>query len=132
MNREGSTVRIRAGTALAAAFVLLGGLSTAALANGDHRGKLDTRSGMTPDLNDPKISGDTDYGVCRGTDPRCYHNWVDDRQNRVLVYSRTAGPRHANLGPALPSGKFTPENGYGGGAVTAAHTVQMALVRWLG
>jgi type 1 glutamine amidotransferase len=131
MNRDRSTARSRAGTALAAAFILLGGLSSAALADNDGR-RLDTRSGLTPDLNDPKISGNPDYGVCRGTNPKCYHNWVDDRENRVLVYSRTAGPRHANLGPALPPGRFTPENGYGAGTVTAAHTVQMALVRWLG
>ncbi|GAA2264225.1 ThuA domain-containing protein [Actinomadura luteofluorescens] len=51
--------------------------------------------------------GDPDYGVCRGTDPRCYHDWGNfdaSKGYRILVYSRTAGPRHANLGPALPPG----------------------------
>ena len=47
--------------------------------------------------------GDPDYGVCRGTDPDCYHDWgnFDPATDgyRVLVYSRTAGPRHAHLGP---------------------------------
>ena len=90
---------------------------------GDNNRKLDTRSGLTPDLNDPKISGDPDYGVCRGTSPKCYHNWVEDRQDKVLIYSRTAGPRHANLGPALPPGRNPP--------LTPAHTVQNALIRWL-
>ena len=48
------------------------------------------------------------YNVCRGTDPRCYHPWVDNRQNKVLLYTRTAGPRHANLGPALAAGLNPP------------------------
>ena len=135
--------------ALAAALLSVGALSSVAMADNDRdRGRLDTRSGLKPDLNDPKISGDFDYGVCRGTSPKCYHDWVDaeERQNRVLVYSRTAGPRHANLGPALPAGRFTPECGYGppppqnsppgtpcgAPVLTASHTVQNALIRWLG
>jgi len=119
-------MRARAGTALAAALVLLGGLSTAVLANGD-RGSS-TRSGNNPDMNDPKISGDFDYGVCRGTNPKCYHDWKatdeeEPRQNKVLIYTRTAGPRHANLGPRLAAGLNPP--------LTASHVVQNALIRWL-
>jgi type 1 glutamine amidotransferase len=68
-------------------------------------------------------SFDPVYNVCRGTDPRCYNDWVDARENKVLIYTRTAGPRHANLGPALPAGKNPP--------LTAAHVVQNALVGWL-
>ena len=47
-----------------------------------------------------------DYGVCRGVDPKCFHDWPRNpaAQIRVLVYSKTAGYRHANLGPALPEG----------------------------
>ena len=41
------------------------------------------------------------YGVCRGVDPACYNDWGTERDDAVLVYSRTAGPRHANLGPRL-------------------------------
>ncbi len=52
-------------------------------------------------------SWDPTYNVCRGVDPKCYRNWVANRQNRVLVYSRTGGPRHANLGTALTAGKQT-------------------------
>jgi type 1 glutamine amidotransferase len=63
------------------------------------------------------------YNVCRGTDPRCYHPWVDNRQNRVLLYTRTAGPRHANLGPALPAGINPP--------LTPSHVVQNAIVNWM-
>jgi type 1 glutamine amidotransferase len=48
---------------------------------------------------------------------------VDDRQNKVLIYTRTAGPRHANLGPALPAGRNPP--------LTAAHIVQNALIAWM-
>jgi type 1 glutamine amidotransferase len=54
-----------------------------------------------------KDNFDVYYNVCRGTDPRCYNPWVDNRQNKVLVYSRTGGPRHANLGTALTGGKQT-------------------------
>ncbi|WP_245599588.1 hypothetical protein [Nakamurella lactea] len=55
--------------------------------------------------------GDPDYGVCRGTDPKCYHDWhnFDTSEGyRVLLYTRTAGPRHANLGPALAPGLNPP------------------------
>ena len=54
--------------------------------------------------------GDPDYGVCRGTDPRCFHDWPRARTGtpRVLIYSRTAGPRHAELGGPLPPGLNPP------------------------
>jgi type 1 glutamine amidotransferase len=55
--------------------------------------------------------GDPDYGVCRGTDTRCYHDWGNfDPANgyRLLVYSRTAGPRHAHLGTPLGPGLNPP------------------------
>lgn len=68
--------------------------------------------------------GNPDYGVCRGTDPRCYHDWgnFDTSQGyRILLYTRTAGPRHANLGPALATGLNPP--------LTASNVVQNALLR---
>ena len=46
-----------------------------------------------------KDNFDPVYNVCRGTDPRCYHPWVDNRQDKVLLYTRTAGPRHAEPRP---------------------------------
>ena len=70
-----------------------------------------------------KDNFDPVYNVCRGTDPRCYHPWVDDRQNKVLIYTRTAGPRHANLGTALAPGKNPP--------LGANNVVQSALIAWL-
>jgi hypothetical protein len=50
--------------------------------------------------------GDVDYGVCRGVDPQCYHDWprAAVKQYRVLLYTHTAGPRHANLGAPLAAG----------------------------
>jgi type 1 glutamine amidotransferase len=118
MSWEGKTMRERAATALVPALVFLGSFSTGALG-------VDTHSHIREfqDPNDPKISGDFDYGVCRGTDPKCYSGWIADRNNKVLIYTRTAGPRHANLGPALAPGLNPP--------LTPAHVVQNALVKWL-
>ena len=50
--------------------------------------------------------GEMDYGVCRGTDARCFHDWERPKttQYKVLLFTRTAGPRHANLGTALAPG----------------------------
>jgi hypothetical protein len=44
---------------------------------------------------------DPSYGVFRGVDPAIYSDWGIQRADRVLVYSRTAGPRHAHLGRRL-------------------------------
>ena len=54
--------------------------------------------------------GDPNYGVCRGTDPQCFHDWprAKTTEYRALLYTRTAGPRHANLGPALGVGLNPP------------------------
>lgn len=68
--------------------------------------------------------GDPVYGVCRGTDPRCYHDWGNfdpAKGYKILVYSRTAGPRHANLGPALGPGMNPP--------LSDANVAQKALVK---
>ena len=70
-----------------------------------------------------KDNFDPVYNVCRGTDPRCYNPWVETRQNKVLIYTRTAGPRHANLGSALAAGKNPP--------LSAANVVQNALIAWM-
>ncbi len=80
-----------------------------------------TNSNVPPGTKD---NFDPIYNVCRGTDPRCYHPWVSDRQNKVLLYTRTAGPRHANLGPALAAGKNPP--------LTPANVVQNAIIKWMG
>lgn len=68
---------------------------------------------------------DPQFGVCRGTDASCYHKWYDfdSARNgyRVLVFTKTAGPRHADLGPALGPGLDPP--------LTAANVVQNAMLR---
>ncbi|MEU7745260.1 ThuA domain-containing protein [Nonomuraea sp. NPDC049158] len=59
--------------------------------------------------NDPAPAG----GVCRGTDARCYHDWGNfdpAKGYRLLVYTRTAGPRHAHLGTVLGPGLNPPLN----------------------
>jgi uncharacterized protein len=119
--------RLRA--ALAVLVVLLLVMPLVALSddrNDDDRGGRHHNGGDQPGaLTDPRISGDFDYGVCRGTDSRCYHDWVGTaRQNKVLVYTRTAGPRHANLGPALAAGLDPPLD-------PARHIVQTNLIRLL-
>jgi Trehalose utilisation. len=68
-----------------------------------------------------------DYGVCMGLDEKCYNgNWTPPfKRNevpRVLVFSRTAGPRHAHLGPELDSG-LNPPLGPG-------NVAQQAIVDW--
>ena len=54
--------------------------------------------------------GEMDYGVCRGVDPKCYHDWPRSKptEYRVLLYTRTGVSRHANLGPLLPPGLNPP------------------------
>src|SRR5687767_6250318 len=77
-----------------------------------------------PGDNRKQRSYDPALNVCRGVDPSCYHDWAEqERQgNRVLIYTRTAGPRHANLGPRLAMGLNPP--------LTAANVVQNALKSW--
>ncbi|GAB3447630.1 ThuA domain-containing protein [Actinophytocola sediminis] len=68
--------------------------------------------------------GDPEYGVCRGEQPKCYHDWGNFELSqgiRVLVYSRTTGPRHANLGPALGPGLNPP--------LAEANAAQRGIVR---
>lgn len=54
--------------------------------------------------------GDMDYGVCRGTDPKCFHDWprAKTTEYRVLLFTHTAGPRHADLGKPLAPGLNPP------------------------
>src|SRR5690348_16291825 len=63
------------------------------------------------------------YNVVRGRAPASYHPWVGNRVDRILLYTRTAGPRHAHLGPALPAG-LNP-------TLTPAHVLQNAMIKWM-
>jgi len=78
---------------------------------------------QTPQTGGARELGTPDYGVCRGADPRCYHDWGNFDLSagvKVLVYTRTAGPRHANLGPALAPGLNPP--------LTAANAAQNGMI----
>jgi uncharacterized protein len=50
--------------------------------------------------------GEMDYGVCRGVNPKCFHDWPRNpsAQYRLLLFTKTAGYRHADLGTPLPEG----------------------------
>src|SRR5712692_9262114 len=59
--------------------------------------------------------GEMDYGICRGVELKCFLDWPRDptAQYRLLVYTKTAGYRHANLGPPLLEGlnpSLSPKN----------------------
>ncbi len=73
----------------------------------------------------PPKNFDSYYNVCRGTSPECYNDWhaFDSLPNKVLIYSRTAGPRHANLGTPMAAGMNPPMN--------ADNVMQANLVRIL-
>lgn len=101
--------------ALGTSFAML------ALAAGAQAQGTPTNSNLPPGAL--PSSWDPTYNVCRGTDPKCYNNWIPTRQKRVLIYSRTAGPRHANLGTALAAGLNPPLN--------ANNTAVAGLKAWL-
>jgi type 1 glutamine amidotransferase len=80
-------------------------------------------------------SHDVYYNVCRGTDPKCLaqnNGWPEmsaATKTRVLIYSRTAGPRHANLGTALTGlGRITPTSAT---QLFANNVMQATLRTWL-
>jgi uncharacterized protein len=111
MNRRASTlVTVLVSAAAAAAATVLAVGAPAAANDRDRTGAREL--------------GDPDYGVCRGVRPQCYHDWGNfdlSQGARVLLYSRTAGPRHANLGPALAPGMNPP--------LAEANVAQRAVVR---
>ena len=112
MSKRRSTVL----SVLGAVLVTVAALMTAAAPSSADRGRPDEGA---------RELGEPDYGVCRGTDDRCYHDWgnFDPATNgyKVLVYSRTAGPRHAHLGPPLAPGLNPP--------LTEANVAQNALIK---
>ncbi|WP_329126375.1 ThuA domain-containing protein [Streptomyces sp. NBC_01465] len=87
-------------------------------------GQFQASAHAGPQSTGARQLGAPDYGVCRGTSPSCYHDWGNFTPSatgyKVLLYTRTAGPRHADLGPALAGG-LDP-------ALTAANVVQNALI----
>jgi type 1 glutamine amidotransferase len=113
-------------TLIAGAVTLLGGGAFA----GDGTGGPVT--GNLP-AGAPLAAFDATYNVCRGPYPQCYNNWInrDAQPNTVLIYSRTAGPRHANLGPALAAGVNRASNPTAAPTLVAGNVAQLALREWL-
>src|SRR3954470_15370931 len=71
-------------TAVSAAAIALTAASGAAIAAaGEPTVAEPTNANVVPGAKD---NFDPTYNVCRGTDPRCYHPWVAERQNKVLLY----------------------------------------------
>lgn len=50
------------------------------------------------------------YGVCRGVDPSCYHNWGVVHNNSVTIFSRTAAARNGALGDPMVGTTIGPTN----------------------
>jgi uncharacterized protein len=107
---------VRNGLLLASLGLVLGGVAQA-------QDTTPTNGNLPPGAL--ASSWDPTYNVCRGVDIGCYHDWVGaaNRQNRVLIFTRTAGPRHANLGTALAAGLNPPLN--------ANNTLIAGLKGWL-
>jgi hypothetical protein len=119
MQRSTGTAVIAAvATAVIAVIAAVGVMTTGDVATAD-RGL----AGDEPNSAGPMNLGNFDYGVCRGTDPACYHSWGNFNPAngfRALLWTRTAGPRHADLGPPLAPGLDPP--------LTAANVVQNAMI----
>ena len=105
---------IRSGVALVAAAALGAGLALggAAMSNGNGNGNGNGLGGQPATASQIYLDEIKDYGVCRGVDPTCYHEWgngwKEGEAKRILIWSRTAGPRHAHLGTPLAPGLNPP------------------------
>jgi len=117
---------IRSGAALVAAAALGAGmvLGGAAMGNGNQNGN--GLAGQPATANQIYLDEIKDYGVCRGVDPTCYHEygngWKEGEVKKILIWSRTAGPRHAHLGTALAPGLNPP--------LAANNVAQATLKAW--
>jgi hypothetical protein len=101
-------------------------LPALATADGNHSNKPEPTVKEPVTTNTPpgtRDDFDSYYNVIRGQSPLSYHPWVANREDRVLLYTRTAGPRHAHLGPPLAAG-LNP-------ALTPAHILQNSMIKWM-
>lgn len=108
--------------AIAAALITTASAFFAAGAVASARDATPPDNGYT--TNGYQNLGDPEFGVCRGIDPKCYHDWgnFDPAKGfRLLLYTDTAGPRHADLGPPLGPGLDPP--------LTPANVVQNAVIK---
>lgn len=117
---------IRSGVALVAAAAL--GATMVVGANALNAGKDNGNGlgGQPATASQIYLDEIKDYGVCRGTDPECYNDygngWTEGEQKRILIWSRTPGPRHAHLGSPLGPGLNPP--------LAANNVAQAALKAW--
>jgi type 1 glutamine amidotransferase len=116
MIRQSLRLTLAAG---AVSLAVLGGVASASTA--EPTVPTPTNGNAPPGAKD---NFDPTYNVCRGTDARCYHPWIQDRENKVLLYTRTAGPRHANIQPALGPGLDPPLS-------PTQNVAQRAIKAWL-
>ena len=100
-----------------------GVLAAASMAAAAFCGHAAAQTGAVKKVNPKNI--DPYYNVCRGTSVECFNDWhaFDALPNKVLIYSRTAGPRHANLGTVMAAG-LNP-------TMAADNVMQAGLVRML-
>src|SRR3981081_2983685 len=99
--RSGTIVTTAIVTALAVAAVMTTGIALADL--GASRAGSDSAKRQN--------LGNFDYGVCRGPDARCYNasgTFTPASGFHALLWTRPAGPRHADLGPPLGPGLDPP------------------------
>ena len=117
---------IRSGITLVAAAALGAGLVVGGTALNTEKGNGNGLGGQPATASQIYLDEIKDYGVCRGTDPSCYHEWgngwKEGEEKKILIWSRTAGPRHAHLGTALGPGLNPPLN--------ANNVAQATLVQW--
>ena len=116
MKRHWSTIVTASASAVVTALAMAGVMLATGLPSAAHDSKVKNTGAQN--------LGDPDYGVCRGTNPACYHDWgnFDPADGyKVLLYTATAGPRHADLGPALAPGMDPP--------LAASNVVQNAVIK---
>ena len=107
---------IRSGVALVAAAALgatmVVGVNAVSASNGNGKDNGNGLGGQPATASQIYLDEIKDYGVCRGTDPECYNEfgngWTEGEQKRILIWSRTPGPRHAHLGSPLGPGMNPP------------------------
>jgi uncharacterized protein len=115
-----------AAAATAASQALPASMAQAEPSNAQGRGHVEPTEKLPLTANNPRDVDrffDPSYNVIRGEVPESYHPWVADREDRILLYTRTAGPRHAHLGPALPAGLNPP--------LAPQHVLQNAMIKWM-
>jgi hypothetical protein len=118
VNRRSTAIVAIAAALVTGASGFFGAGALASARNAPDPGNGDTTNGYQDLGSFPEPQ------VCHGPDSRCYHDWgnFDPPKNgyRLLAYTDTAGPRHADLGPPLGPGLDPP--------LTAANVVQNAII----